>query len=52
LTLATELKTGRTVAIKKIKVTKAHEGFDFSSLREVLYLKKAKHPNVIEVRLN
>ncbi|SGY14922.1 BQ5605_C013g07168 [Microbotryum silenes-dioicae] len=46
-----ELKTGRPVAIKKIKVGQFKDGLDMSAVREVKFLRELKHPNVIEVRV-
>ncbi|SCZ87479.1 BZ3500_MvSof-1268-A1-R1_Chr2-2g04945 [Microbotryum saponariae] len=44
-----ELKTGRPVAIKKIKVGQFKDGLDMSAVREVKFLRELKHPNVIEL---
>lgn len=41
--------TGRTVAIKKIKVGQFKEGLDMSAIREVKFLRECRHENVIEL---
>ena len=38
------------VALKKLKMEKEKEGFPVTSLREIICLLKAKHPNVVHVR--
>ncbi|KAJ2704535.1 TFIIH complex serine/threonine-protein kinase subunit kin28 [Coemansia sp. IMI 203386] len=43
------IKTGRTVAIKKIKVGNMRSGLDMSAIREVKALQELRHPNVIEL---
>jgi cyclin-dependent kinase 7 len=47
--LGREAKTGRKIAIKKIKVGLGGDGLDMSAIREVKYLRELRHPNVIEV---
>lgn len=44
-----DAKTGRKVAIKKIKVGQFKDGLDMSAIREVKYLRELRHPNVIEL---
>jgi cyclin-dependent kinase 7 len=46
----TEVNTGRTVAIKKIKMGQFKDGLDLTAIREVKYLQELRHPNVIEVK--
>lgn len=41
--------TGRTVAIKKIKIGQFKEGLDMSAIREVKFLRECHHENVIEL---
>ncbi|KAJ2379430.1 TFIIH complex serine/threonine-protein kinase subunit kin28, partial [Coemansia sp. RSA 2603] len=43
------IKTGRTVAIKKIKIGNMRSGLDMSAIREVKALQELRHPNVIEL---
>eukprot|EP00117_Sycon_ciliatum_P038897 scpid46869/ scgid28828/ Cyclin-dependent kinase 11B; Cell division cycle 2-like protein kinase 1; Cell division protein kinase 11B; Galactosyltransferase-associated protein kinase p58/GTA; PITSLRE serine/threonine-protein kinase CDC2L1; p58 CLK-1 len=45
-----EKKTGRIVALKKLKMEKEKEGFPITSLREVNTLLKSKHPNVVDLQ--
>ncbi|KAI9033324.1 kinase-like domain-containing protein [Hyaloraphidium curvatum] len=45
----TEKKTGRVVAIKKIRIGQFKDGLDLSAVREVKALKELRHPNVIEL---
>ncbi|KAG1442315.1 hypothetical protein G6F56_011114 [Rhizopus delemar] len=45
----TEATTGRTVAIKKIKMGQFKDGLDLTAIREVKYLQELRHPNVIEL---
>ncbi|EGG12024.1 uncharacterized protein MELLADRAFT_32688 [Melampsora larici-populina 98AG31] len=42
-----EKKTGRKVAIKKIKAGQFKDGLDMSAIREVKFLQELSHPNVI-----
>jgi len=42
-----EAKTGRKVAIKKIKVGAMKDGLDMSAIREVKFLRELQHQNVI-----
>jgi cyclin-dependent kinase 7 len=47
-----ERATGRTVAIKKIKLVQTEigsQGIELSAVREVKCLRELRHPNVIEV---
>lgn len=41
--------TGRTVAIKKIKIGQFKEGLDMSAIREVKFLRECHHENIIEL---
>ncbi|KAI8987018.1 kinase-like domain-containing protein, partial [Pilobolus umbonatus] len=45
----TSLTSGRTVAIKKIKMGQFKDGLDLTAIREVKYLQEIRHPNVIEL---
>ncbi|EPQ30760.1 uncharacterized protein PFL1_01661 [Pseudozyma flocculosa PF-1] len=45
--LAKNTKTGRKVAIKKIKIVNNANGMDVTAIREVKFLKELQHPNVI-----
>ena len=46
---ATQLGTGRMVAIKKIKSKDADEGINFTAVREIKLLREFKHENIIEL---
>ncbi|KAM0950991.1 putative protein-serine/threonine kinase CMGC-CDK-CDK7 family [Dioscorea sansibarensis] len=46
---AIDTKTGKTVAIKKIRLGKYKEGVNFTALREIKILKELKDPNIIEL---
>ena len=46
---AKDLRSGRLVAIKKIRMGNAKEGVNVTALREIKFLKELKHPNVIEL---
>ena len=43
---------GEIVALKKLKMEKEKEGFPITSLREINMLLKAKHPNVVHVKVH
>jgi cyclin-dependent kinase 7 len=43
------LQTGKTVAIKKIRLGRQKEGVNFTALREIKLLKELKDPNIIEL---
>ena len=43
---------GEVVALKKLKMEKEKEGFPITSLREINMLLKAKHPNVVFVKVS
>lgn len=45
----TEKKTGRVVAIKKIRIGQFKDGLDLSAIREVKTLQELRHENIIEV---
>lgn len=45
------VSSGRTVAIKKIKMGQFKDGLDLTAIREVKYLQELRHPNIIEVLL-
>ena len=47
--LAKQTATGRLVALKTIKSEDAHEGINFTAIREIKLLREFKHPNVIEL---
>ena len=40
------------MALKKLKIENEKEGFLITSLREINILMKAKHPNIVHVRVN
>ncbi|CCG80955.1 Serine/threonine-protein kinase crk1 [Taphrina deformans PYCC 5710] len=44
-----QVSTGRTIAIKKIKIGQFKEGLDMSAIREVKFLRELHHENVIEL---
>ncbi|KAK8957950.1 Cyclin-dependent kinase D-1 [Platanthera zijinensis] len=46
---AIDTKTGKVVAIKKIRLGKYKEGVNFTALREIKLLKELKDPNIIEL---
>ena len=46
---ATNRRTGRLVAIKKIRMGKAKEGVNVTAIREIKFLKELQHKNVIEL---
>eukprot|EP00697_Spironema_sp_BW2_P006180 gnl/Spiro4/18621_TR9987_c0_g1_i1.p1 gnl/Spiro4/18621_TR9987_c0_g1~~gnl/Spiro4/18621_TR9987_c0_g1_i1.p1 ORF type:complete len:304 (+),score=82.72 gnl/Spiro4/18621_TR9987_c0_g1_i1:88-999(+) len=39
----------RFVAVKKIRLGKAHDGVSFTTLREIKFLQELKHPNIVEL---
>ena len=43
-------RTGREIAIKKIKVGQFKDGLDMSAIREIKFLRELRHENIIEVR--
>lgn len=43
--------SGDIVALKKLKMEKEREGFPITSLREINMLLKAKHPNIVHVKV-
>lgn len=45
---ARDKSTGATVAIKKIKMGKKHNGVPASALREIAILKSLSHPNIVK----
>ena len=47
--LAEDRRTGRHVAIKKIRMGKAKEGVNVTAIREIKFLKELQHENVIEL---
>lgn len=46
---AISLKTGRTVALKKILMHHEKEGFPITALREIKLLKLLSHPNILKL---
>ena len=40
------------MALKKLKMEKEKEGFPITSLREINMLLKAKHPNIVFVKVS
>ena len=50
--LSTRVTDQREVAIKRIKQSPVmKEGVNFTAIREVKYLSKLKHENIIDVRM-
>ena len=47
---ARDKRTEEIVALKRLKMEHAKEGFPITSLREVSTLLKAQHPNIVTVR--
>mmetsp|Transcript_21755 Transcript_21755/g.30526 ORF Transcript_21755/g.30526 Transcript_21755/m.30526 type:complete len:305 (+) Transcript_21755:143-1057(+) len=47
--MAKQKKTGRVVAIKKIKSERPEDGINFTAVREVKLLRSFKHENIIEL---
>jgi cyclin-dependent kinase 7 len=47
--MAKQKRTGRVVAIKKIKSERPEEGINFTAVREIKLLREFKHENVIEL---
>lgn len=43
------MQTGRTVAIKKIRLGQYKEGVNFTALREIKLLKELNDPNIIQL---
>lgn len=46
---AIDTESGKTVAIKRIRLGKHKEGVNFTALREIKLLKELKDPNIIEL---
>ena len=46
------MKLGKVFALKRLKLENEKEGFPITSLREIDMLLKAKHPNVVGVRVS
>nr|CAB3461587.1 unnamed protein product [Digitaria exilis] len=46
---AVDTKTGKIVAIKRIRIGEHKEGVNFTALREIKLLKELKDPNIIEL---
>jgi cell division cycle 2-like protein len=46
---AREKRTGRTVALKRIKMEKEKDGFPVTSVREINILLNFHHPNIVNV---
>ncbi|TPX51742.1 hypothetical protein SeLEV6574_g00122 [Synchytrium endobioticum] len=49
VTIGTDKRDGRTVALKKIGMKNEREGLPVTALREIKILKMMNHPNVIEL---
>ncbi|KAL1955494.1 hypothetical protein VTO42DRAFT_8520 [Malbranchea cinnamomea] len=47
---AREVATGEIVAIKKLKMENAQDGFPVTGLREIQTLMQARHPNIVRLR--
>lgn len=43
--------TGKTVAVKKIKMNKKHNGVPASALREIAILRSVDHPNIVKYKI-
>ena len=43
------LQTGKTVAVKKIRLGNQKEGVNFTALREIKLLKELNHPHIVEL---
>ena len=46
---ARDKKSGRVLALKKVKMEKEKEGFPLTSIREINILLSLDHPNIIDV---
>ncbi|KAI9828053.1 MAG: hypothetical protein M1832_003580 [Thelocarpon impressellum] len=47
---ARETSTGEVVALKKLKMDNANDGFPVTGLREIQTLMESRHPNVVNLR--
>lgn len=47
---ARETATGEVVALKKLKVDNANDGFPVTGLREIQTLMESRHPNIVNLR--
>jgi cell division cycle 2-like len=47
---AKDLATGEVVALKKLKIDNAPDGFPVTGLREIQTLQRARHQNVVHLR--
>lgn len=47
---AKETATGEVIAIKKLKMENAQDGFPITGLREIQTLLEARHPNIVRLR--
>ncbi|CAM0945354.1 unnamed protein product [Alopecurus aequalis] len=47
---AEDMKTGETVALKKVKMENEREGFPLTSLREINILLSFHHPSIVDVK--
>ena len=47
---ARETATGEVVALKKLKMDNANDGFPVTGLREIQTLMESRHPNVVNLR--
>ena len=43
-------KTGQLYALKKVKMEHETDGFPVTSLREIKYLQRLKHPNIVNLK--
>ena len=43
-------KTGQLCALKKVKMEHETDGFPVTSLREIKYLQRLKHPNIVNLK--
>lgn len=46
---AKDITTSRIVALKKVKMDYAQDGFPITALREISILQKARHPNIVSL---
>ena len=47
---ATDTRTGRAVAVKKIRMEISNQGIDRLTLREITILRTLNHPNVVKLQ--
>tara|TARA_R110002003_G_scaffold55_4_gene4951 strand:- start:7643 stop:8992 length:1350 start_codon:yes stop_codon:yes gene_type:complete len=47
---AQDITTSQIVALKKVKMDQAQDGFPITALREISILQKARHPNIVSLQ--